>query len=269
VATLAALSLLLGLVTTWAVAWGFAIWEAPGVLTGPTFQFGAMPDGRAYELDQSRGVGVAAARIWAGVASPETKRPIKFSIRVTTLRKWRPGVWAVADVAPVEEVLPPWSATLGAVRSGRLVPSEATTLRVGPQYATVQGNAFILEHVLEEHAAGWPRLCLRSLEDANGDLHHAIVLSESGHLTMSLPLQPVCQGLLVNSLVFASPWLVAFFGFAPARRIMRRRRGRCPRCNYDLRSDLDNGCPECGWGRGRVSLKQEKKTCEDCWSKWP
>lgn len=25
--------------------------------------------------------------------------------------------------------------------------------------------------------------------------------------------------------------------------------GYCPMCKYDLRGDLDSGCPECGWNR--------------------
>jgi hypothetical protein len=33
------------------------------------------------------------------------------------------------------------------------------------------------------------------------------------------------------------------------RELDRMRRGLCPRCEYDLRHDLDQGCPECGWHR--------------------
>jgi len=37
------------------------------------------------------------------------------------------------------------------------------------------------------------------------------------------------------------------------RRFLREslwlRRGCCMRCGYDLRFDLANGCPECGWRR--------------------
>lgn len=29
----------------------------------------------------------------------------------------------------------------------------------------------------------------------------------------------------------------------------RTARSICPRCGYDLRGDLDAGCPECGWNR--------------------
>jgi glycerol-3-phosphate acyltransferase PlsY len=29
----------------------------------------------------------------------------------------------------------------------------------------------------------------------------------------------------------------------------RARRGQCIQCGYDLRGNMDQGCPECGWGR--------------------
>lgn len=36
---------------------------------------------------------------------------------------------------------------------------------------------------------------------------------------------------------------------AMQRRTLRKKRGLCPMCGYDLRGDLDAGCPECGWNR--------------------
>ena len=34
-----------------------------------------------------------------------------------------------------------------------------------------------------------------------------------------------------------------------ARHLLRRMRGLCLICGYNLRGDLSQGCPECGWGR--------------------
>ena len=31
------------------------------------------------------------------------------------------------------------------------------------------------------------------------------------------------------------------------RRLKRLDRGRCPACGYDVRGDLSERCPECGW----------------------
>lgn len=59
---------------------------------------------------------------------------------------------------------------------------------------------------------------------------------------------PLALGATVNSLVYATP--LAAVAFLPMlRRSIRVRRGRCPQCTYDLRSDFAPGCPECGWGR--------------------
>ena len=37
------------------------------------------------------------------------------------------------------------------------------------------------------------------------------------------------------------------------KRWRRRRRGACLQCGYDLRGELDAGCPECGWRREAAS----------------
>lgn len=72
-----------------------------------------------------------------------------------------------------------------------------------------------------------------------------------------LPVWPVFPGILINSIVYAAIWLVvgrwliAEWRIVHAKLIVRRtRRGRCPRCGYDLRGEFKDGCSECGWGRG-------------------
>jgi len=64
-----------------------------------------------------------------------------------------------------------------------------------------------------------------------------------------LPLRPIFPGFLVNTLFYAAMWFGIFFGVAALRRFIRKRRGRCVKCGYDLRGDVAAGCPECGWGR--------------------
>lgn len=34
-----------------------------------------------------------------------------------------------------------------------------------------------------------------------------------------------------------------------------QRRGRCPKCKYELRGDYAHGCPECGWNRTNMTSK--------------
>ena len=65
----------------------------------------------------------------------------------------------------------------------------------------------------------------------------------------SLPLEPIPLGLAANSALFASTWWVLLVGWRIALRRWRAHAGRCPQCGYDLRGDLARGCPECGWNR--------------------
>jgi len=66
-----------------------------------------------------------------------------------------------------------------------------------------------------------------------------------------LPLLPFWEGLLTNSAFYG----VLAFGLArgfPASRALRRyRRGDCPKCGYDMRSNDSTLCPECGAGTRR------------------
>ncbi len=81
-----------------------------------------------------------------------------------------------------------------------------------------------------------------------------------------LPYVPIWPGLVINTLFYAAIWFGVFFGFTGAKRFLRAKRGRCPRCGYDLRGQRmeeshphpnplppSRGgsirCPECGWGR--------------------
>jgi len=64
-----------------------------------------------------------------------------------------------------------------------------------------------------------------------------------------LPLRPVFPGFLVDTLFYAAMWFGIFFGVAALRRFVRKKRGRCVTCGYDLRGEFDKGCAECGWGR--------------------
>jgi hypothetical protein len=68
-------------------------------------------------------------------------------------------------------------------------------------------------------------------------------------LPLGLPLKPIGTGFMADTFLYALVWWGLFLGFAGAKRGIRRARGRCPMCGYDLRGALENGCSECGWGR--------------------
>ncbi len=61
-----------------------------------------------------------------------------------------------------------------------------------------------------------------------------------------LPLRPIWPGFAVNAIFYAAIlWLLIPGPFA-LRRLVRRRRGLCPACGYDLRHGEHEACPECG-----------------------
>ncbi|UCD76821.1 MAG: hypothetical protein JSV91_07810 [Phycisphaerales bacterium] len=71
-----------------------------------------------------------------------------------------------------------------------------------------------------------------------------------------VPLRPMWPGFAINTLLHALiAWLLIrgpFIARHYSRREIRRRRGRCLKCGYELRGDYGAGCPECGWNREKV-----------------
>ena len=74
---------------------------------------------------------------------------------------------------------------------------------------------------------------------------------------VGFPLRPIWPGFVIDTLFYAAIWFGVFFGFASAKRFIRIKRGRCPRCGYDLRgqrlatsqeppANSQIRCPECG-----------------------
>jgi len=88
-------------------------------------------------------------------------------------------------------------------------------------------------------SAGWPALAIFGIGG-----------------TRPVPLWP---GFVIDTLFYGAIWFGVFFGFTSAKRFIRVRRGRCPRCGYDLRGQSAQGCPECGWNREERQLVQFSK----------
>ncbi|MEE9128699.1 MAG: hypothetical protein V3T84_01680 [Phycisphaerales bacterium] len=67
----------------------------------------------------------------------------------------------------------------------------------------------------------------------------------------AVPLRPIWLGFAINTVFYA---LILSVPFAPftLRRLIRRKRGHCIKCGYDLRGDFSAGCPKCGWRREAV-----------------
>jgi hypothetical protein len=70
-----------------------------------------------------------------------------------------------------------------------------------------------------------------------------------GTVRLALPVTPLWGGLVVNALLFAAAAGAIVWSLRGARVLVRRWRGVCLRCRYDLKGAYSEGCPECGWGR--------------------
>ena len=118
---------------------------------------------------------------------------------------------------------------------------------------------------LVDEARGWPLRAMMWRADKKWDhstrttlpvtVEHGLDLSHLGgwpEIRKALPLKPIWPGFAINTIFYASLlWLLALGPFT-AHRIMRRKRGRCIECGYDLRGHSGGGgeaCPECGMPR--------------------
>jgi len=64
-----------------------------------------------------------------------------------------------------------------------------------------------------------------------------------------LPLRPIWSGLIINTLIYAAFLLMISFIASNVRQNSRFKKGHCPKCYHELKSNYSKGCPECGWGR--------------------
>lgn len=114
--------------------------------------------------------------------------------------------------------------------------------------------------------AGWPMLSLEGWQSAPvlrltgfthqspWRTHRGLDLDRgaegSGLVNVILPLRPLWPGLAINTIFYGAAIWMVWAGAGALRRGVRRRRGRCVRCNYDLRGRASGAvvCPECGLG---------------------
>ena len=107
-------------------------------------------------------------------------------------------------------------------------------------------------------AHGWPFLALSSWRAWNPERSSTVIEDDfvsvrgmslerqSGGLRL-IPFDPIWPGFAINTLLYAAIlWLLTLGPFT-ARRIIRRKRGHCIKCGYNLRGHSGGEvCPECG-----------------------
>lgn len=124
---------------------------------------------------------------------------------------------------------------------------------VGPEHTYSEWSA---------RATGWPMRCMvsrwverRSQPGVRGIIGGWNVGDYVSHPRDSshdhgwgiIPFIPYWPGLVVNSAAFGAAWMIVLAVLPASRRWVRRARGRCETCGYDLRGNPSGGvCPECG-----------------------
>ncbi len=109
-----------------------------------------------------------------------------------------------------------------------------------------------------EYGFGWPLIALQYAERydriGNASLEDSWTRNSNAGC-YDLPRGFAPMGFALDTALFTIVWwpllLAALVFLDPFRfrRALRRRRGHCISCGYDLRGDPDTGCPECGWNR--------------------
>ncbi len=101
----------------------------------------------------------------------------------------------------------------------------------------------------ERREAGFPLLSLVGYRYAKRSREVALIRPPSPFAVRPsnvLPARPIWPAFAINTLFDAALlWLLIPGPFA-LRRLIRRRRGLCPACAYDLRHAEHEACPECG-----------------------
>ena len=131
------------------------------------------------------------------------------------------------------------------------------------RFANRYWNMSTFTHGADRYESGWPLYALersywvRILEIYQHQ--HALPLAPwlaNWFGTQYLPMRPIWPGFAINTIFYAAAlWLV--FGAGPGfvRRRVRRGRGQCLHCGYDLRGQgpgagakagASRKCPECG-----------------------
>jgi hypothetical protein len=208
------LFLILGAVVNIAVAWGCAWW---------VMDYTEVDRGKITTAVDAEGRGI---EWW------EAKRDEGFGSTLFGSTRWRAtqGMRVVTEGTAPSELLPSW----------------AHFDEPGEKFA----GALL---------RGWPCRALacwsRPSRDGSSELLMGIFCGFiEGDFPRVLPLRPLWPGFLINTVFYGLIlWLIICGPFV-LRRLIRIKRGRCPKCGYDLRGappevGAGGGCPECGWNR--------------------
>jgi hypothetical protein len=238
VVVLAVLSLLLGFVTTWAVAWGLVVWTRSHFDKQARYSSSTQSvDANGVELEESRFANSGLVRCCYGVRFPAKQaQPGRLDVRF-------------------EDAPPAWTEMREAWEEWRMLPPAVDAKsRAIPGMKGLSRDGQTASYQWFELSCGWPYRCFHAWGSFNwweGAVRCPRWLARPTPYVVQLPILPWWPGLIGNTLIFTAPWFLLALTLDFMYRDSLRRRGHCPSCAYNLRGDIDAGCPECGWGRER------------------
>ncbi len=172
---------------------------------------------------------------------------------------WGCAAWVPASDRRTQDELPwprpvpaDWSSEATCYRRSNWLLTEINAYGDGPS------GGFASQYVFEagfpcrslyreRHAVEYPGesgIRIRSLEPRTW--HEGIAIPERLQGRLYLPTRPLLVGFAVDTLFYAVLlWAVGGGAFS-LRRVLRKRRGLCVACGYDLAHAQHNSCPECG-----------------------
>lgn len=165
----------------------------------------------------------------------------------------------------VRETNGPGSTAIAAIRAGRIWERVRRWQEI-PEWMPMQEVADWQTRGVVIEGRGWPRpslYCWITSDGLGGGWTTDPAPDHSWRWPSSLfaanpggrerpcyPLTPIWPNTIWNTVFYATILLAGHQVSALGRRTLRRRRGFCPHCKYDLRgSGPAVGCPECGRGR--------------------
>lgn len=243
---------LLGAAVTVAVAWGFAV-VRPGLKVERNEQGAFVIDGRPWQVVQERRWGMsevwwmdlAHGYVWSFRSEAEREAMAMLMVEQYFERHpTRVGAMPSGRSVVVLEEWPRWGEFAGSSRSSEASEGEDAE---GPEAGSDTAFGVPMR-------AMWMQATCDFVGNttANEALQGGVMLrgqaSARGNDFLALPYWVIWRGFLVNTLFYgALLWLVCG-GWRMMRSATRRRRGRCVRCNYDLRGRAAGSvvCPECG-----------------------
>ncbi len=225
--------LLLGVVTTYGVAWGIAL----------SVDYTRLAETHAYKNSGTGGPDDAS-----GMFLFESK---EVGIRHWSVNELNQEALAQLDWEPV-----PVSQAAPCIGRVRRALSARSTSPANPRTT------------LTIHASGWPMAALWCEEEshpANPPPSYVVGTSlKNGGIQLSsawptygsplfsvtyfkcLPLFPLVPGIIIDVGLYAMIWLGALCALRFVLRVRRQRLGCCTACGYDLTGNNSGKCPECG-----------------------